>query len=307
MSPGDSLFFIVLLGATLRVATPLILAATGELLSERAGVLNLGIEGIMTLGAMVGFWVAYARDSLWLGVAAAGAVGLLAGLAMALLAVYWGLNQHVAGLGLTLFTGSLALFLYRVAFGERQVPPRVEPFAQVLPFPAGPLAPLVQQHALTYAALLLVPAAWWLLYRSNLGLALRAVGENPQAADVAGLDVFRLRTAAVAAGAALMGVAGAYLSLAQVGSFTPGIVAGRGWVSIALVIFGNWQPGRVLLGALLFGGVDALQLRLQTLGWRLPYQALLALPYLVTIAALALAGRFTTAPAALLKPYKREA
>lgn len=308
MSEGTLVALAVLLAATLRVATPLLFAALGETLAERAGVLNLGIEGIMMLGAMVGFVVAYLTGSLWLGVVTAGAAGLLAGLLMALLAVYLGVNQHVSGLGITLLASGLALYLFRVIFGEPRVPLQVEPFQRLSP-PAflGPLAPLFEQYTLTYIALLLVPAFWWLLYRTPFGLNVRAVGENPEAADVAGVNVFRVRTAALALGGVLMAVGGAFLSLAQVGAFTFGIVAGRGWVAIALVIFGNWAPFKVLAGALLFGGFQALQLRLQATGVQLPYQALLALPYLVTIAALALAGRNASYPAALLKPYKREA
>ena len=151
-----------------------------------------------------------------------------------------------------------------------------------------------------------VPLGWWVLYRTNFGLAIRSVGENPEAADAAGINVFRTRTIALMIGGALMAVGGAFLSLAQLGAFSPGIIAGRGWVCIALVIFARWDPLRGLLGALLFGGVFALQLRLQTLGFALPSEMLLALPYLVTIAALAIAGRNAAYPGAYLKPYRRE-
>jgi general nucleoside transport system permease protein len=144
------------------------------------------------------------------------------------------------------------------------------------------------------------------LYRTNFGLAIRSVGENPEAADAAGINVFRIRYLALIIGGALMAVGGAFLSLAQLGSFSPGIIAGRGWVAIALVIFARWDPVRGMWGALLFGGVFALQLRLQTLGFRLPYEVLLALPYLVTILALAIAGRNAAYPGAYLKPYRRE-
>lgn len=299
---------VALLSATIRVATPLIYGAMGELLCERAGVLNLGIEGTMVLGAMAGFWVGYASGWAWAGVAAAAGVGLLSGLLMALLAVRLGLNQHVSGLGVTLLSGSLALFFYRVAFGNRRVPPRIDPLPRLeAPDFLGPLAPLFNQYPLTYAAFLLVPVLWWFLYRSSFGLHVRAAGENPEAVDVAGVDVFRVRTAALAAGGMLMGLGGAFLSLAQLGAFTPGIVSGRGWVAVALVIFGNWQPFRVLGGALAFGAFDALQLHLQTVGLRLPYQALLALPYLATVALLALARSGSASPAALLRPYRREA
>ncbi|CAN5702296.1 ABC transporter permease [soil metagenome] len=299
---------VTLLAATLRVATPLLFAALGETLTERAGVLNLGIEGTMFLGAMAGFVAAYFSGSLWIGVLAACVAGALAGLLMALLAVYLGVNQHVAGIGITLLTTGLALYLFRIIFGEQQVPPKIAPFPQLnLGGWLGPIAPIFEQYGLTYLALLLVPALWWLLTRTHFGLRVRAVGENPAAADVAGVNVFRTRLLALAIGGALMGLGGAFLSMAQLGAFTFGSISGRGWVAIALVIFGNWSPLKVLGGALLFVGFQALQLRLQASGFQLPYQALLALPYLVTIAALALAGRNVSAPSALLKPYHREA
>jgi simple sugar transport system permease protein len=213
----------------------------------------------------------------------------------------------VAGLGVTLLGSGLALFAFRVIFKGTANAPKIPPFEQ-LSLPAlGALAPIFEQYGLTYVALALVPLAGWVLQRTTFGLWMRAVGENPEAADTAGVDVARVRYAALAVAGVLMGIGGAFLSLAQLGSATFGIVAGRGWVAIALVIFGNWQPGRVLLGALLFGGVEALQLRLRAVGVNVPYQFLLSLPYLATIVALAIAGRNAAYPAALLKPYKREA
>jgi general nucleoside transport system permease protein len=159
---------------------------------------------------------------------------------------------------------------------------------------------------LTYLAFLIIPIAWYILFRTNIGLDIRAVGENPEAADAAGVNVYRTRYLALMVGGGLMAAGGAFLSLAQLGAFTFGIVAGRGWVCIALIIFANWQPIRVLWGALLFGGVFALQLRLQTSGLKLPYETFLALPYVVTIIALTIAGRKASGPAAVLKPYRRE-
>ncbi len=300
-------FLIGLIAATLRVATPLVFGTLGELFCERAGVLNLGIEGSMFFGAFVGFVVASATGSLWVGVVAAMAAGIVAGLLMAMLAVRLGVNQHVSGLGITLLLTGLSLFGFRLVFGEPRVPPSITPLPILAPFGDVPiLGPITQQYALTYVALLLVPVVWWVLYRSRFGLSMRAVGENPEAADAAGVSVFRTRYVALALGGALMGLAGAFLSLAQLGAFTYGIIAGRGWVCIALIIFGNWEPVRVLLGALLFGGVSALQLRLQMTGLKLPYEIFLALPYIVTIVALTLAGRNASYPAALLKPYRRE-
>jgi len=301
------IFLVGLIAATLRVATPLIFGTLGELISERAGILNLGIEGTMFLGAFVGFTVAQATNSLWLGFVAAVLSGVLAGLLMGLLTVSLGLNQHVSGLGLTLFLTGISLFAFRLIFGERSVQPSIKPFPQLSPFGEMPiLGPIFGQYALTYLAIILVPLIWWLIYRTSFGLQLRSVGENPEATDAAGVNVFFMRYLALGAAGGLMAAGGAFLSLAQLGSFIFGIIAGRGWVCIALIIFANWHPFKVFWGALLFGGVFALQLRLQATGLQLPYELFLALPYIVTIAALALAGRNATAPAALLKPYRRE-
>jgi len=303
----DSGFLVGLIAATFRVATPLLYGTLGELFAERAGILNLGIEGTMFFGAFVGFVVAGWTGSLWIGVLAAILAGMLAGLLMALLAVHLGVSQHVSGLGITLLLTAISLFGFRLIYGEPRVPPSIDPFQQLTPFAQIPvLGPIFQQYALTYIALILVPVVWWILYRSNLGLNIRAVGENPEAADAAGVNVFRIRTLALVIGGGLMAAGGAFLSIAQLGAFTYGIIAGRGWVCIALIIFANWKPVRVLWGAFLFGSVFALQLRLQTTGLKLPYEVFLALPYLVTIVALALAGRNAAYPAALLKPYKRE-
>lgn len=300
-------FLIVLAAAALRVATPILLAALGEMLAERAGVLNLGIEGTMLLAAFVGFVAAHQSGSLWVGLAAAVATGALMGVLMALLSVTLGLNQHVSGLGITLLGGGLALYFFRLLYGGASTPPSLgQSFGQLSVLPGTTLAPLLSQYGLTYFALLLVPVLAFVLRRTAFGLRLHASGENPEAVDIAGVNVYRVRYQALVLGGALMGLAGAFLTLAQLGAFTHGVVNGRGWVAIAIVIFGNWRPVRILLGALLFGFVQALQLRLQAEGVALPYEILLALPYLVTILVLALAGRNANYPAALLKPYRRE-
>jgi simple sugar transport system permease protein len=308
-------FLVGLIAATLRVATPLIYATIGEVYTERAGILNLGIEGIMFLGAFVGFAVAFKASEaglsgsyLWLGLLGAMAAGVLMSLLMGFFSITLGVNQHVSGLGITLLSIGLSLFGFRLVFGESSVLPSVEPFAQFSIFGNLPgLGQIFNQYLLTYIAfIVLIPLAWWILYRTSLGLQLRAVGENPEAADAAGVNVFRTRYLALVVGGALMAVGGAFLSLAQLGAFSPGIIAGRGWVCIALVIFARWDPIRAMWGALLFGGVAALQLRLQTTGLDLPYEVFLALPYLVTIVALAIAGRNAAYPGAYLKPYRRE-
>jgi simple sugar transport system permease protein len=305
MIMGD--FLVDLIAATLRIATPLIFATLGELFCERAGILNLGVEGTMFFGAFSGFTAASLTGSLWMGILCAFIGGMISGLIMSLFSVRLGVNQHVSGLGVTLLMTALSLFGFRVIFGENRILPSIQPFQQLSIFSGSRvLGPIFSQYTLTYIALALIPIVWWVVFRTNFGLNLRSVGDNPEATDAAGINVYRLRTIALVIGGALMSVGGAYLSVAQLGSFTFGIVAGRGWVCIALIIFANWHPVRVLWGALLFGGVQALQSRLQLTGLKLPYELFLALPYIVTIIALTIAGRNASYPAALLKPYKRE-
>jgi general nucleoside transport system permease protein len=294
--------------ATLRIATPLVFATLGELICERAGVLNLGIEGIMTLGAMVGWLAVYQGADLWTGVALAALVGMGMGLLHGALTVPLGLSQHVSGLGITLLSTSVAYYTYRVLLPGVTTPPRVEPFpplagAWLADLPVlGPV--LAQQTALTLLALALVPALAWLLYRTPLGLAIRAVGENPAAVEAQGIDVYAIRIGAVVAGSALMAIGGAFLTLSAFNAFFFGMVNGRGWICVALVVFASWRPGNALLGALLFGAFDAFQVRLQqVVGGAVPYQLFLMLPYLLSILALVLVSRRAAYPLALMRPY----
>jgi ABC-type uncharacterized transport system permease subunit len=300
-------FLLDILAATIRNATPLSLATVGETYAERSGVLNLGIEGTMYAGAFFGFATAYWTGSLEMGLLAALVVGLLAGALMAFMTVTLGANQHVSGLGLTLFLIGVSEFTNRLAFGGGGSGGlrRIDPYAAVDPLGLGGIT---SQYAITYVTfLVIVPLGWWVLMRTRFGLALRAVGENPEAADAAGVSVFRMRYAALMIGGVLMAVAGAFFTLAALGSFTLDIIAGRGWVVIALVIFGRWSIWRGVAGALLFSAVYSLQLRLRvTPGWEgVPFELLLALPYLVVIAALALSGRNVAYPGAYLKAYRR--
>ncbi len=297
--------------AVIRIATPLILATLGEMFTERGGVLNLGIEGIMLLAAMSGFTAAYFSGSLWLGILAAMLAGALMGLLMGVLTVSLGLSQHVSGIGTTLLSTGLAFFLYRLIFGQPSLPPNIEAFKTVaLPVLSGIplLGPvLFDQFALVYIALLLVPASALLLYHTPWGLNLRAVGENPRAADAAGVSVTGLRYQGLVLSGMLMGVGGAFLSMAQFNAFTFGVISGRGWVCIALVVFGQWSPWKCFGGALLFAFVDALQLRLQASGViDLPYQLFLMMPFVLTIVLMALVSRSARPPAALLKPFRKE-
>ena len=315
--------------AVLRIATPLILGTLGVLLCERAGVIHLGIEGILVAGAFAGWLAVYQGAGLWGGVAVAALVGadsmsravavptyiadvivavsLITMLIATLLTVTLTLSQHVSGLGITLLATSLASYGYRVSFPKVDSPPTIEPFAAMgwLPIPV-----LNQQTPLTLLALLAVPLLAWGLNRTPLGLAVRMVGENPAAAEGQGLDVVRLRTGAIVAGSALMGVAGSFLTLSAFNAFYFNMVNGRGWVCVALVVFASWRPGKALLGALLFGFFDALQLRLQQAeggiaGFALPYQLYLMLPYVMAIVALVLVARRAAYPQALMKPYRK--
>ena len=289
--------------AVLRIATPLILGTLGVLLCERAGVLNLGIEGIMVAGAFTGWLAVYAGLPLWGGVAVALATGAVFGLLHALLTVALALSQHVAGLGITLLATALSYYGYRVSFPKVNTPPTITPFA---PMEGLGIPVLSAQTPLTLLALLAVPAVGWVLYRTPLGLAIRMVGENPQAAESQGASVLALRTGAIVAGSALMGVAGAFLTLSAFNSFYFNMVNGRGWICVALVVFASWRPGKALLGALLFAFFDALQLRLQQAGdAMLPYQIYLMLPYLLSILALVLVARKAAYPQALMKPYRK--
>jgi len=306
---GSTSFWI----AVLRLATPLILGTLGVLLCERAGVLNLGIEGIMVAGAFVGWLAVYLGAPLPIGVLAAAGAGAGFGLLHAGLAVALGLSQHVSGLGITLLATSLSYYAYRVTFPSVNTPPTITPFAE-MPFFAdlpliGPV--LAGQTPMTLLALAAVPVVAWMLSRTPIGLAVRMVGENPAAAEGQGLSVTRLRVGAVVAGSALMGVAGSFLTLSAFNAFFFNMVNGRGWICVALVVFASWQPGKALVGALIFAFFDALQLRLQQAGAALPglptlpYQIYLMLPYLLSILALVLVARRAAYPQALMKPYRK--
>ena len=289
--------------AVLRIATPLILGTLGVLLCERAGVLNLGIEGIMVAGAFTGWLAVFAGASLWGGVAVAALTGAVLGSLHAFLTVGLALSQHVSGLGITLLATSLSYYGYRVSFPKVTTPPTITPFG---PMDWLGIPVLSQQTALTLLALVLVPVLGYVLYRTPLGLAVRMVGENPQAAEGQGISVAKVRTGAIVAGSALMGVAGAFLTLSAFNAFFFNMVNGRGWVCVALVVFASWRPGKALLGALLFAFFDALQLRLQQSGGvDLPYQLYLMLPYVLSIVALVLVARKASYPQALMKPYRK--
>jgi len=289
--------------AVLRIATPLIFGTLGVLLCERAGVLNLGIEGIMVMGAFTGWFAVYQGATLWSGVGIAALAGAALGLLHAVLTVPLGLSQHVSGLGVTLFGTSLAAYAYRVLLPRVPTPPTIEPFA---PMSSLGVPLLSTQTPLTLLALVCVPVLAYVLNRTPAGLAVRMVGENPGAAEGQGIDVIAVRMWTVLAGSALMGVAGAFLTLSAFNAFFFNMVNGRGWICVALVVFASWRPGKALAGALLFAAFDALQLRLQQAsGAKLPYQVYLMLPYALSVLALVVMARRAAYPQALMKPYRK--
>ncbi|WP_108819933.1 ABC transporter permease [Pseudovibrio sp. Alg231-02] len=296
--------------AAIRIATPLIFGVLGALVCERAGVLNLGIEGIFVVGAMCGWMAVWLGAGLWGGILVAALAGAFFGLLHGILTVPLGLSQHVSGLGITMFATSVSYFTYRTALPKVSSPPRIEAFQPLdipvlsdLPF-IGPA--LFQQTSMTFLALAMVLLVSYVLYRTPLGLAIRAVGDNPSAVEAQGLSVFVLRIGAIMAGSALMALGGAFLTMSAFDAFFFGMINGRGWICIALVVFASWRPGKALLGALLFGAFDAFQIRLQNeVGAVIPSQVFLMIPYLLSIVALVLVARKADYPRALLQPYFR--
>lgn len=296
--------------ATVRMATPLIFGTLGELICERAGVLNLGIEGVMAAGCMAGWTWVYMGGDLWSGVLFAAFVGALFGLLHSLFTVYLGLSQHVTGLGVTMLASSLSSFVFRILLPKATTPPKIVPF-QPLDIPALSAIPffgevLFSQSALTLLAFLLVGVVSYVMFRTPLGLAVRMVGENPMAAEAQGLSVFAIRTGAVVVGSAMMAVGGAFLTMSAFDAFYIGMVNGRGWICVALVVFASWKPGKALLGALLFAAFDAVQMRVQQQSaMALPYQFYLMAPYVFSIIALIIMSRRAAYPKALLVPFRK--
>ncbi|HEY0122477.1 MAG TPA: ABC transporter permease [Rhizobium sp.] len=295
--------------AVLRIATPLIFGTLGALLCERAGVLNLGIEGIMTFGAMAGWLSVYHGADLWTGLLVAAIAGGIFGLLHSALTVTLGLSQHVSGLGVTLFASSFSYYIFRLVVPVAGTPPTIVPFQPIsvpglstLPF-VGPA--LFTQTTPTYLAIAVALLMAYIVFRTPVGLAIRMTGENPHAAEAQGINPMKVRYGAVIAGSALMGMGGAFLTLSAFNSFFPTMVQGRGWICIALVVFSSWRPGRALFGALLFAFFDAFQLRLQTAVQGMPYQLFLMTPYILSIVALAVMSRRARVPQALMQPYRR--
>ena len=296
-----------LISSTLTAGTPLLLAAAGIVIHEKSGVLNLGIEGIMLMGAVTGFAVSLSTGSLALGFLAGVGVGLLFGLLFAFFTIGMHANQYAAGLALTLFGTGLSAFIGKPLQGA-SLPVRAEtgiPGLENIPFLGEAL---FSQHWLAYGAWILIALVWWFLFRTRAGLVLRAVGEAPNSAYALGYPVRLIRLAAVLFGAVCAGLAGAYLSLVYTPLWVEGMTAGRGWIALALGTFATWRPGRVVIGAYLFGGVTMLQFAFQGMGISVAPQLMAMTPYLATILVLVLISRNPmwirlNVPASLGKPF----
>ncbi len=298
---------IGILSSGVRLATPYLYAAIGETFGQRSGVLNLGVEGQMLLGAFAAFYVAMTTGSLWLGVFAAMMVGALMGLAMAFVTVNLHAQQGISGIGFYLFGLGMSDLLFQKMMGTVQT---VQGFPKIgIPF-LGAIPGLGEiffnQNVLVYGAYLIVLLAWFVLNKTTLGLKIRAVGENPDAADSLGVSVARVRYFTIILGGTLSGVAGASLSIALLNVFQQNMTSGLGFIAVALVYFGAWRPFGVLIGALLFSMINSLQLWIQVLGIPVPSELAVMMPYILTILVLVATVSKVRAPSALTKPFERE-
>jgi general nucleoside transport system permease protein len=303
MSP-DLLFGIF--STMLGLAMPFLFAAIGETFAQRSGVFNLGVEGIMLLSAFFAFYITLQTGDPWLGLLAAAIVGLVMGLLMSFVSVTLKAEQGVSGIGLYMLGSGLSSLLFKVLVGTVKT---VKGF-QAAPIPflcdipvLGPL--LFRNSVLVYAAFLLVPLSWWVLEKTTFGLDTKAVGQNPAAADSLGINVDLIRYANVCIGAVLAGVAGASMSISLLNCFQDNLTSGEGFIAVALVYFGGWNPFGVLAGALLFSVVNSIQLWMQVLGVKIPSSVAVMLPYVLTIVALAVTVNRGKQPAALNKPFER--
>jgi simple sugar transport system permease protein len=303
--------FIPILAAAVRSGTPVLYAVTGEILCERSGVMNLGLEGVMLVGAFAGFWATRVTGSPALGIAASFFAGAAVVSVHAFLCVSLGANQVVSGLALAMFGSGISSMLGRNYIGEtiKGLPPFPFPVLEKIPF----IGPVFFNHdMMVYLSYVLVASCCFFINRTRPGMNLRAVGENPRAADAMGLSVARSRYAYTLIGGGLSGMAGGYLSVVYSRMWVEGMTAGRGWIAVALVIFSIWSPLRGMLGCYLFGGVDALQMRIQAAGTAVPAPLLLMMPYLTTLLVLVFisarksAGAGLGAPASLGSPFRRE-
>lgn len=296
-----------ILASGIRLATPYLFASIGEAFSQRSGVLNLGVEGQMLLGAFFAFYVAKNSGNLWLGVLAGMAVGALMGLAMGFVTIQLQAQQGISGIGFYLFGLGLSNLLFQTLVGTVET---VQGFPR-LPIPLLSQIPSIgnvffNNNILVYISFLMVPLAWFVLNKTTLGLKIRAVGENPEAADSLGVSVARVRYFTTILGGTLSGLAGASLSIALLNVFQQGMTAGQGFIAVALVYFGAWRPFGVLAGALLFSLVNGLQLWIQVLGIPIPSEFATMMPYILTILVLTASVSKLKTPSALTKPFQRE-
>lgn len=302
-------FLVALLSAALRLSVPILFAALGGMFSERSGVVNIGLEGIMLVGAFSGVVGSYFTGSQWAGALVAMVSGIAIAALFALITVKIQINQIVSGIAINLLAVGLTSFFFRALFGITTTPITVKAFDPMI-IPGLSAIPLIgeiffSQTALVYVAFLLVPVSWYILYKTSWGLSIRTVGEHPTAADTVGIPVNRVRTLCVLASGALAGLGGAFLSLGQFNMFVDNMISGRGFIAVAAVIFGRWNPKGILIASLIFGVADALQIRLQTAGIGIPYQFLLMFPYVLTVVALTGIVGKTVAPKALGKAYAK--
>ena len=306
----DYRLIVATLAAAVRSGTPILFAVIGEILTERAGVLNLGLEGLMLIGALSGFMGAYLSSNLWFAVIIAMLMGGLFSLLFAVLTVTLKANQVVSGLALTMMGTGLTAFI-----GKDYIGKTAERF-QNFPLPLlgeipffGPI--LFNQDWLVYITYLLVPLSWYYIFHTRWGMEMRAVGETPKTADSSGINVFAVRYVYVIIGGMITALGGAYLSLASTSMWIENMSAGRGWIAVALVIFAGWNPLKGILGAYLFGGVSILRLRLEAIGTGIPSHILMMFPYLLTLIVLVLSSgekmrKKIGAPTEVGKPYSRE-
>jgi ABC-type uncharacterized transport system permease subunit len=302
----STVVIVGILTSAIRLATPYLFASIGETFSQLSGVLNLGVDGIMLMGAFAAFFVVLNTDNLWLGVLAALIVGLLMGLLMSVISVTLKAEQGISGIGLYMFGLGLSSLLFKVTVGTVKT---VEGF-QPIKIPVLGDIPIIGEiffnhNVMVYMAFLLVPVAWWVLEKTTWGLRIKAAGQNPAAADSLGVSVNRVRYMSVCLGAMLAGLAGASLSIALVNLFQENLTAGMGFIAVALVYFGGWKPKGILGGALLFSTVSAFQLWVQVLGVNIPSDVAVMLPYLLTIVALAFTVNRAQQPAGLNVPFQR--
>lgn len=302
----DEILTASVFASTIRLATPYLFAAIGETFGQRSGVLNLGVDGIMLMGAFFAFYAVLLTNSLILGVLMAVLIGLLMGLAMAFISVTLKAEQGISGIGLYLFGLGMSELLFQKLVGT---PRAVEGFPRLY-FPILSDIPIIgeiffQHNLLVYVAFALVPISAFILNRTTFGLMIRAVGQNPEAADAMGVNVARIRYFTVTLGGVLAGLAGASLSIALLRVFQQNLTSGLGFIAVALVYFGRWKPFGVLVGALLFSFVNALQLQISAIGVDIPAEFAVMAPYVITIIALVFASKRTERPTALTKPFER--